>query len=378
MAATDAGADATDASGPTSSAPIPMAMLAEVTHRCPLKCPYCSNPLELVRRNEELSTEEWIDVFRQAAEMGVLHLHLSGGEPAARRDLEELTAAASTLDLYTNLITSGVGLTAERVAALVERGLDHVQLSIQGADAAQANRIGGYRSGHETKLRVAEWIRAEGVPLTVNAVVHRQNLDDLPEIIALAERLGAKRLEVANTQYHGWAYVNRAALMPTREQALRASRIVDDARTRLAGAMVIDYVPPDYLGRYPKPCMGGWARFGLNVTPNGRVLPCHAAETIPTLRFETVRERPLAAIWADGPAFTAFRGTDWMPEPCRGCERKEVDWGGCRCQAFAFTGDAANTDPACSRSPLHDEMRRVAEADAAMPRDAAFTPRAFA
>ncbi len=344
--------------------PIPMAILAELTHRCPLKCPYCSNPLELARRSEELSTEAWIDVFGQAAAMGVLHVHLSGGEPASRRDLEELTTGAREAGLYTNLITSGVGLTETRFKDLADRGLDHVQLSVQGADAETANRIGGYAKGFETKMRLAEWIAEEGLPLTVNAVMHRQNLDQLPETIEMAVRLGARRLEVANTQYHGWAYKNRFALMPTEEQVKRGGEVVAEARERLKGVLVIDYVTPDHLAKYPKPCMGGWARMGLCVTPKGTVLPCHAAETITNLKFENVRDRPLAEIWANGPAFTAYRGTDWMPEPCASCDRKEVDWGGCRCQAFAWNGNAATTDPVCSRAPGNVEVRAEAIAEA--------------
>ena len=344
--------------------PIPMAMLAELTHRCPLRCPYCSNPLDLVRRSAELSTDEWIGVFRQAAAMGVLQLHLSGGEPAARRDLGEITTGAIESGLYTNLITSGVGLSEARFRDLAERGLDHIQLSIQGVDAAAADRIGGYKGGFETKMRLAAWVVREGIPLTINAVMHRQNLDRLPETIALAVRLGARRLEIANTQYYGWAYRNRRALMPTLEQVKRAGEVAAEARERLRGVLVIDYVTPDYLAKYPKPCMGGWGRVGLNVTPSGKVLPCHAAETITTLKFETVRDRKLAEIWTDGPAFAAYRGTGWMPDPCQSCERKTRDWGGCRCQAFAFTGEAGTVDPACSKAPTHAAMRAAAMAEA--------------
>lgn len=353
-----------------AAVPVPMAILAELTHRCPLKCPYCSNPVELTRRSAELSTEAWVDVLRQAAKMGVLHVHLSGGEPASRKDLEEITEGAATAGLYTNLITSGMGLTEGRLRALADAGLDHVQLSIQGADAASADRIGGHAGGFETKMRVAGWVADLGIPLTVNAVMHRQNLDQLPETIALAERLGARRLEVANAQFHGWAYRNRFALMPTPEQAKRGGAVVAEARQRLMGKMVIDYVTPDHLAKYPKPCMGGWARVGLCVTPRGRVLPCHAAETIAALEFETVHDRPLAEIWANGPAFTAYRGTGWMGEPCQSCDRQERDWGGCRCQAFAWTGNAAETDPACSLSPRHAEMRSAAVAESRRSTDA--------
>lgn len=344
-----------------SSVRAPIAMLAELTHRCPLSCPYCSNPMELTRKERELDTATWLDVFGQAAAMGVLHLHLSGGEPLSRRDLEALVEGARGAGLYTNLITSGIGLTERRLKALEAAGLDHVQLSVQGTDAETGDRIGGYRGGFARKMEAAGWIAAAGMPLTLNFVMHRQNVHQLDDAIALAERLGARRIEVATVQFHGWAMANRGALMPTREQAKAAGETVRAARERLRGRLVIDYVPADYHARYPKACMGGWGTTGINVNPEGRVLPCHAAETIPGLVFETVRDRPLAAIWADGPAFTAFRGTEWMQEPCRSCERREIDFGGCRCQAMALTGDPRATDPVCIRSPLHGWLGEVAE-----------------
>lgn len=331
--------------------PIPLAMLAELTHRCPLKCPYCSNPLDLVRRSEEIPSATWLRVFAEAAAMGVLQLHLSGGEPAARDDLEVLIAGAARAGLYTNLVTSGIGLGVARVAALAEAGLDHVQLSVQGPDAALSDAVGGLAGAFETKRAVAAAITAAGLPLTVNAVLHRGNLDRVAEIVALAEGFGARRLELAHTQYHGWAARNRSALMPSRAQAKAAAEVAATARARLRGRMAIDYVPPDHLATYPKACMGGWGRTGFCVAPDGTVLPCHAAQTLPGLVFETVDDRPLAEIWANGAAFVAYRGTDWMPEPCRSCARKTVDWGGCRCQAFALTGDAGATDPVCEKSP---------------------------
>ena len=342
----------------------PLAMLAELTHRCPLACPYCSNPVELTGRAAELSAEAWTDAFRQAADLGVLQLHLSGGEPVARRDLEEITAAASRAGLYTNLITSGVGLTRARLKALDAAGLDHVQLSIQGTDAETADRFGGYKGGFERKLAVAGWVGEIGFPLTLNAVMHRQNLDGLEATIDLAVRLGARRLEVACVQFHGWAALNRGALMPSLDQARAARETVDAARLRLAGDLVIDFVPPDHHARFPKACMGGWGRVGLNVTPSGQVLPCHAAPTIPGLEFENLRDRPLAEIWYNGAAFNAYRGTGWMREPCRSCERREADWGGCRCQAMALAGDPAVTDPVCSKSPLNAQLRTRVEAEA--------------
>ena len=329
----------------------PLALLAELTHRCPLACPYCSNPVELTRAASELPTDTWCDIFRQAAEMGVLHVHLSGGEPASRRDLEDLVAVAHDAGLYTNLITSGIGITEARLAALDAAGLDHVQLSMQGVRAEVADRVGGYNGGFARKMQVADMITARDLPLTLNAVMHRHNLDDLPETLELAVRLGARRIEVACVQFAGWALKNRAALQPTRAQVDEAKRVVAAARARLRGVLAIDFVPPDYYADYPKACMGGWGTTGLNVAPDGKVLPCHAAETIPGLSFDNAGDTPLAEIWYRGTAFNAFRGTDWMPETCRSCDRRDIDMGGCRCQAMALAGDARAVDPVCRKSP---------------------------
>lgn len=341
--------------------PPPIAMLAELTHRCPLSCPYCSNPVEMARKDAELSTEVWADVFRQAARLGVLQLHLSGGEPASRRDLVELVSEACQAGLYTNLITSAIGLTERRLAELDRAGLDHVQLSLQGTDAAMADHIGGYSGGFNRKMQAAQWIVEAGFPLTLNAVVHRQNLHQLPQAIEMAVEMKARRIEVAMVQFHGWAMMNRSAMMPTREQAAEATRIVAEARERLDGVLVIDYVPADYHNDYPKRCMGGWGTTGLNVTPDGLALPCHAAQTIPGLAFDRVTDRPLADIWTNGEAFNAYRGEDWMQEPCRSCDRRKIDFGGCRCQAMAVAGDPNATDPVCIKSPLHDRMKALAE-----------------
>jgi PqqA peptide cyclase len=331
----------------------PLALLAELTHRCPLRCPYCSNPLALERGGAELDTETWQRVLGEAAAMGVLQVHFSGGEPLARRDLAVLVGHATKAGLYGNLITSGIGLDAARMAALVEAGLEHVQLSLQDADPAKGDHIAGLAGAQAQKRQAARLVIETGLPLTVNAVVHRQNLDRLGDMIELALTLGADRLEVAHVQYYGWALRNRAALLPSREQLDRTTADVEAARARLKGVLTIDYVVPDYYARRPKACMGGWGRRFLNVTPAGKVLPCHAAETLPGLRFPNVAEASLAAIWQQDPAFERFRGTAWMPEPCRSCERREIDWGGCRCQAFALTGDATRTDPACAFSPDH-------------------------
>ncbi len=357
----------TEVSADPSAPEAPIALLAEITHRCPLQCPYCSNPLNLDRKSEELRTEEWKSVFDQAARLGVMHLHLSGGEPTARRDIGDLVAHASQIGLYTNLITSGVLLRKDLLDELISAGLDHVQLSFQDAEPGNADRIGGFKGGHETKRQVARLVRERGVPLTINAVIHRQNIDNLEAIIELALDLDAARLEVAHTQYYGWALKNRAALMPTLQQIEWATEVVDKARSALEGRLVIDYVVPDYYARFPKPCMGGWGRISLNVTPSGKVLPCHAAETITHLAFDSVREKPLSEIWETSESFKAFRGLEWMEEPCRSCERKVLDWGGCRCQAFALTGRAGATDPACSLSPLHGDLVRLASEESAAP-----------
>ncbi len=343
---------------------LPVSLLAELTHRCPLQCPYCSNPLALEKAAAELDTATWRRVIEEAHALGVLQTHFSGGEPTLRPDLPELIRHASGLGQYTNLITAAVLLDPTKVEALADAGLDHIQISIQDSEPANANRIGGYKDGHAKKLAVAGLVRATGLPLTINAVVHRQNLAHLGDIIELAVELGAKRLEVAHVQYYGWALANRAALMPTREQTERSIELVEAARVRLKGVLVIDYVVPDYYARFPKPCMGGWGKQNLNITPSGKVLPCHAAEGIRTLRFDNVKDRPLAEIWYHGEAFNAFRGTEWMAEPCRSCPRKLVDYGGCRCQAFAITGRAEATDPACSLSPHHAELVATAVREA--------------
>jgi pyrroloquinoline quinone biosynthesis protein E len=345
----------------------PVGLLAELTHRCPLQCPYCSNPLALERVGNELPTGVWFDVLAQAADLGVLQLHLSGGEPTVRRDLEEIVAQAAKVGLYSNLITAAVLLTRERLEGLATRGLDHVQISIQDAEPANADRIAHYAGGHTRKLQAARWVRELGLPLTINAPLHRQNIDRLADIIDLAVALDAQRLEVAHVQYYGWALENRPALMPTRDQVLRSADLVEAARERLEGVLVIDFVVPDYYASRPKPCMGGWGRGIVSITPSGKVLPCHAAETIPGLAFDSVRDRPLRDIWSDSSAFRTFRGTSWMREPCRSCAFQEIDWGGCRCQAFAFAAEAAEADPACALSQLHAAFTRTAAREAAAP-----------
>ncbi len=345
----------------------PVGLLAELTHRCPLQCPYCSNPLELERVNTELSTEDWCRVMHEAGELGVLQVHLSGGEPTARKDLEEIIKAAVDAGLYTNLITAGVLLNKERLQGLADIGLDHVQLSIQDVDAENADRIAAYKGGAAKKHQVAGWVKDLGLALTINAPLHRQNIASLHKIIDYAVEVGAGRLEVAHIQYYAWALKNRAALMPTEEEFLDTARYVKAAQERLKGILVIDFVVPDYYAKYPKPCMGGWGRGIMNVTPSGRVLPCHAAESLPGLAFDNIKDKGLREIWLEGEAFNLYRGTDWMKEPCKSCPRKEIDFGGCRCQALALTGDAANTDPACSLSPHHGDWAKVAREESHKP-----------
>jgi pyrroloquinoline quinone biosynthesis protein E len=332
--------------------PNPLALIAEVTHRCPLHCVYCSNPLQLAGTTGELATEDWIRVFQQAGKLAMLHAHFTGGEPLARQDLTELIGAARSAGLYTNLITSGIGLAEERLHAVVSAGLDHIQLSFQDSREASANWIAGAKA-HSHKIEIARAIRGHKVAFTVNLVVHRQNLDHLEEMIAFIEKLQPERMEIAHTQYYGWALANRAALMPTRAQVEKALGVVAAAQKRLAGRLRIDSVVPDYYAKYPKACMGGWGQRLMLIDPAGKALPCHAAGVIPGLEFENVRERTLEWIWQESDSFRRFRGEEWMPEPCRSCDRRSEDFGGCRCQALLLTGDATATDPACTLAPAH-------------------------
>lgn len=329
----------------------PFGLLAELTYACPLHCPYCSNPLNLDDYRDELTTAEWQRVLTEARELGVLQVHLSGGEPLQRRDLVEIVRTAAGLGCYTNLITSALGLSPRRAEELRDAGLDHVQISVQADEASLSDDI-AVTPSFRRKLAAARLVKELGWPLTFNVVLHRRNIDRVARILDLAERLAADRVELANTQYYGWALLNRNALLPSRAQVERAEAVARAARERLRGRMDVVYVLPDYYERYPKPCMGGWGRRQLTVVPNGDVLPCPTAHTLPLPRA-SVREHPLAWIWERSPSFTRFRGTDWMPEPCRGCARRDVDFGGCRCQAFLLTGDAARTDPVCHLSPDH-------------------------
>ncbi|MDI2027160.1 pyrroloquinoline quinone biosynthesis protein PqqE [Saccharopolyspora sp. TS4A08] len=330
----------------------PYGLLAELTHRCPLHCLYCSNPLELQAREREMGTEDWLRVIREAADLGVVQVHFSGGEPLLRPDLAELITEARGCELYTNLITSGLGFTEQRAKSLVEAGLNSVQLSVQGENA-EASELVAATKRFDKKQEAARIIAAAGLPLNMNVVLHRLNLDRLDSIIDVCREWGAERLELANTQYYGWGLLNRDVLLPSREQLAAAEQVYRRRKAELAGTMELLWILPDYYEPFPKPCMGGWAATALTVAPDGGVYPCPVAADIDTLEFPSAMEHPLDWIWAKSPAFEAFRGTDWMPDPCRSCSRKEIDFGGCRCQAFALTGDASRTDPVCTYSPDH-------------------------
>ncbi len=340
---------------PNNKKLIPYAVLCELTHRCPLSCPYCSNPVTLETKSNEIDTLIWKRVLTEASEMGILQAHFSGGEPTARKDLEDLISHACSLGLYTNLITSAVLLEEKRLKNLYDKGLDHIQISIQDTEPENSNKIAGY-SGHNKKIEVAKIARKIGLPLTINAVMHKQNLHNLSKMIDLAIQLDAERLEVAQVQYYGWALKNQTAFLPSREQLDKATKIVEEARIKYKGILAIDYVVPDYYAKKPKSCMGGWGRQFLNISPAGKVLPCHAAESLDFLSFDNVKDKSLSWIWEKSEAFNKFRGTSWMPEPCQSCDRKEIDWGGCRCQAFALTGKAEVTDPTCEFSPYRSVL----------------------
>jgi pyrroloquinoline quinone biosynthesis protein E len=348
-------ADAADA----DAALAPYTLVAELTHRCALACPYCSNPRNLVRGGDELTTADWLRVVDDAADLGVMQVHLSGGEPLARADLEPIAARARARDLYVSLVTSGVPLDRARLEALAP-SLDHVQLSIQAADEASSDRIADFAAWGQ-KMRVAGWVKDLGLPLTVNVVLHRGNIDQAAQVIALGERLGADRLELANVQLVSWALENRESLLPSGAALERARALATEAKRRLEGKMQIVFVLPDWYADRPRACMDGWARRFVVVAPDGAVLPCHAARALP-LEFESVRSRPLRAIWETGAGLRAFRGDAWMPEPCASCDRKGIDFGGCRCQAFALTGDIRATDPACTLSPRHALVRAARDA----------------
>ena len=335
-------------------APRPFNLIAELTYRCPLRCPYCSNPVDHGEVRDGLETADWCRVMEEASALGCLHVGLTGGEPSARRDLEEIVEAAARSSLFTHLVTAGLPITPERLGRLRERGLRSVQLSVQDANVADSDRIAGTAS-FDAKRAIAEATRALELPLVLNVVLHRHNLGRVGELIELAREMDAERLELANTQYHGWALANRDALLPTREQLASAAAVVKAAQQEPGGPEIL-WVLPDYFADRPKPCMGGWGRKSIVVAPDGLVLPCQAARELPGLDFWNVRERSLADCWSEAPGMNAYRGEEWMQEPCRSCDLRTQDFGGCRCQAFRLTGDATRADPACALSPDHERI----------------------
>jgi len=333
----------------------PLWLLAELTYACPLQCPYCSNPVEMANFKKELSTEDWIRVMREGRKMGATQLGFSGGEPLTRPDLEELIAEARQLGFYTNLITSGLGMDEKRVAAFKKAGLDHIQVSFQASSADLNDLIAG-TDAFEHKLEMARAVKKHGYPMVLCFVLHRQNEPYVREILDLAVTLDADYVELATTQYYGWAFHNKDYLIPTREQLVNAEAVSKEFQERLKGKMKIFYVIPDYFEDRPKKCMDGWGAIFLTITPDGLALPCHAARQLPGLELPNVQDHSIDWIWNDSPDFNKFRGLDWMKDPCKTCPEKEKDLGGCRCQAFMLTGDATNADPVCSKSPHHQKV----------------------
>jgi len=342
------------------SAPRPWNLVAELTYRCPLRCPYCSNPTGHAAIRDGLDADAWGRVFAEAAALGCVHVGLTGGEPSTRRDLGAIVRHAAAAGLYVHLVTAGLPLRPEALPALREAGLRSVQLSLQDAEAAAADAIAGTGS-FARKLAVARAVRGAGLALTINVVLHRHNLDRVAALVARARELDADRLELAHVQYDGWALRNRAALLPTRAQVEAAAETVRAERARAARPEILLVLPDWFAGR-PKPCMGGWGRRLVVVAPDGLVLPCHAARGLPGLEFWSAAARGLRACWEDAPGMNAFRGEAWMREPCRSCPERARDFGGCRCQAFRLTGDAANADPACALAPHHDALRSARDA----------------
>ncbi len=346
--------------GSKSGASNPLWLLLELTYRCPLHCVYCSNPVNYTRHMNELSTETWTRVMREAREIGAAQLGFSGGEPLMRDDLEVLVKEARSLGFYTNLITSGIGLNEKRIATLHENGLDHIQLSFQDS-TRELNDFLTHTKTFELKLNIARMVKQQGYPIVLNVVLHRQNIDHIEQILAMAERLDVDYLELANTQYYGWAFLNREHLLPSREQIARAEEATARFRERVRERIRVFFVVPDYYEERPKPCMNGWGAVFLAIGADGVALPCHQARMLPGFDFPHVDKASIRWIWYESPAFNRFRGFDWMDEPCRSCPERFRDFGGCRCQAFLVTSDAANTDPVCSLSPMHYKIVRAVE-----------------
>ena len=346
--------------GSDSSLNPPLWLLAELTYRCPLQCPYCSNPVEIAKYKDELTTEDWIRVLQQARKMGATQLGFSGGEPLIRRDLEELISEARRLGYYTNLITSGVGMDAARVKTFKEAGLDHIQISFQASNEELNNYLGGSKS-FQHKQDMARVVKEFEYPMVLNIVLHRKNVDQIRDILDMTVDLNADYVELASTQYYGWSRVNIDQLLPTREQLARAEVVAREYQEKMKGKMKIIYVIPDYFENRPKACMNGWGSIFLTIAPDGSALPCHAAAQLPGLEFPNVKDHSIEQIWNGSDAFNKFRGFDWMQEPCRSCPEKEKDFGGCRCQAYMLTGDATNADPVCDKSPHHQQLHEDVE-----------------
>ena len=338
----------------------PRWLLAELTYACPLQCPYCSNPIDYAQHSNELSTDDWLRVFTEARAMGAVQLGLSGGEPLIRKDLPELIRHARGLGYYINLITSGYGLSEEKIVALKEAGLDHIQISIQAPEASLNNYLAGNES-FEEKKRVARLIKKPGYPMVLCVVIHRENIHLMQEILEMAEELGADYLELANTQYYGWAHINRDQLLPNREQFEQAEAIAQAYKEKVKGRMKIYYVVPDLYEDRPKACMNGWGTTFLTVAPDGMALPCHEARILPGLNCPNVKDMSIRDIWEKSDAFNRFRNFEWMQEPCKTCPEKTKDFGGCRCQAFLMTGDMNATDPVCSLSPKRSVVTEAIE-----------------
>lgn len=343
----------------------PRWLLAELTYACPLQCPYCSNPIDFSRHDNELTTDDWLRVFSEARKMGAVQLGLSGGEPLVRQDLSILVEHARKLGFYSNLITSAYNFTEDRIAELKKAGLDHIQISIQASSEELSDFLAGTKTFAD-KREVAKLVKKHEYPMVLCVVIHRKNIFQMRDIIDMAIELGADYLELANTQYYGWAHVNRDQLLPTREQFQKAEAIAHEYQDRMKGRMKIYYVVPDYYEDRPKACMNGWGTTFLNIAPDGTALPCHSARELPGIDFPNVRDNSIREIWEDSDAFNRFRGFEWMQEPCRSCPEKTKDFGGCRCQAYLLTGDIATADPVCSLSPHHQKIEQAIKDAAAI------------
>ncbi|MDY7748692.1 pyrroloquinoline quinone biosynthesis protein PqqE [Acinetobacter baumannii] len=355
----------------TEGVGLPLWLLAELTYRCPLQCPYCSNPLDYAQHKKELTTQEWFDVFDQARQMGAVQLGFSGGEPLVRQDLEQLVAHAHQLGFYTNLITSGMGLTEQRISHLKQAGLDHIQISFQASDPVVNDALAGSKHAFEQKYEMCRLVKKYDYPMVLNFVIHRHNIDQIDKIIELCLELNADTVELAICQFYGWAFLNRQGLLPTQEQLIRAERITNEYREKLKAQnhpCKLIFVVPDYYEERPKACMNGWGKIFFTIAPDGMALPCHAARQLP-ISFPNVREQSLSKIWYESTGFNHFRGDAWMPEGCRSCPDKDRDFGGCRCQAYMLTGDASNADPVCGKSLYHqliEQARAESEIDSSL------------